>query len=288
MSNLTDPNAIYEQITENNPQVTLNGQPYWIVEGDILMDAAHVRAYALTRADDERRRQQGETLTETERLLGIIGVDGRIVRWRKGKELTYCVRHATFNGNDTEYEAVVTAMQEATHDWEATCVVKFRHLVDFDKGNPADQVAPLFDVQRDNRYPNLLALAFFPDDPKEQRSVWVYDALFNSKRNPYTMVGVLRHELGHVLGFRHEHIREGAPLSCEERYQSSQHGDTTDHTTDLTPYDAASVMHYMCPGVVMKNPTWQISKQDRIGAQAVYGSPDGSVVPADHKMDFRD
>ena len=44
-----------------------------------------------------------------------------------------------------------------------------------------------------------------------------------------------RHELGHILGFRHEHIRSEANSSCDE-------GGAFRAVTD---YDQASVMHYL-------------------------------------------
>jgi hypothetical protein len=84
-----------------------------------------------------------------------------------------------------------------------------------------------------------------------------------------TTVGTLRHELGHVLGFRHEH--PWAPLrgGCNE--------DPTDVPTDitgrrLTPYDQVSVMHYLdCGGVAGIDYT--LSIQDGIGARKIYGMP---------------
>ena len=56
--------------------------------------------------------------------------------------------------------------------------------------------------------------------------------------NPYTLRGILRHELGHVLGFRHEHTRPEAGTCFEDN-----------SWRPLTPYDSSSVMHYpQCNG----------------------------------------
>ena len=68
----------------------------------------------------------------------------------------------------------------------------------------------------------------------------------------FNTVGVLRHELGHVLGFRHEHIRSGAPAVCP--------GESVAATVNLTDYDPQSVMHYFCGGV--GNPDLAITETD--------------------------
>jgi hypothetical protein len=80
---------------------------------------------------------------------------------------------------------------------------------------------------------------------------------------------VLRHELGHVLGFRHEHIRDEAPLGCPEDDIG------TKQTSNLTPFDRYSVMHYLCGGAGSKE--LNITDFDRRGARSLYGPPDSEV-----------
>lgn len=53
----------------------------------------------------------------------------------------------------------------------------------------------------------------------------------------FDKTGVLRHELGHVLGYRHEHI--GNVPGCNTEGVSWER---------LTPYTPNSVMHYFCGG----------------------------------------
>jgi hypothetical protein len=79
----------------------------------------------------------------------------------------------------------------------------------------------------------------------------------------FNKVGVLRHELGHVLGFRHEHIRSGAPPACPDEDLWG--------TIDLTQYDPQSVMHYFCGGA--GSPELALTELDRIGSQKLYGPP---------------
>jgi hypothetical protein len=92
----------------------------------------------------------------------------------------------------------------------------------------------------------------------------VFDSSYFRPGLRFNRVGVLRHELGHVLGFRHEHIRSGAPAECP--------GD--DEAVKLFPfgeYDPRSVMHYFCGPV--GNPDLRFSAGDRKGAQQLYGAP---------------
>lgn len=47
-------------------------------------------------------------------------------------------------------------------------------------------------------------------------------------------------QLGHVLGFRHEHIRKEAPAICPD--------EDIDNILPITVYDLQPVMHYFCGG----------------------------------------
>jgi hypothetical protein len=94
------------------------------------------------------------------------------------------------------------------------------------------------------------------------------DASYFSPTLRFNRVGVLRHELGHVLGFRHEHIRSEAPAACP--------GEPLFGTTPLTEYDPRSVMHYFCGNVGSDD--LDITEVDREGARKLYGSPLSSFV----------
>jgi len=82
-------------------------------------------------------------------------------------------------------------------------------------------------------------------------------------------VGVYRHELGHMLGFRHEHPFNPAG-SCTRETPNMQGDDLTFRA--LTDYDSSSVMHYSffpC-GLLVE---YEISPLDGVGARSVYGMP---------------
>jgi hypothetical protein len=75
--------------------------------------------------------------------------------------------------------------------------------------------------------------------------------------------GILRHELGHTLGFRHEHTRPEAGACFEDNKWRA-----------LTSYDGYSVMHYPhCNG--KGNTSLVLSNKDKEGAALLYGPPGG-------------
>lgn len=71
------------------------------------------------------------------------------------------------------------------------------------------------------------------------------------------------HELGHVLGFRHEHIHSGDPNQCDE----------SGAREELTSFDIDSCMIYAncaSDGFIANNP---VSMLDGVGARILYGNP---------------
>jgi hypothetical protein len=75
-----------------------------------------------------------------------------------------------------------------------------------------------------------------------------------------TSQGVFRHELGHVLGLRHEHIRAPGTWCTEDTSWRA-----------VTAYDSNSVMHYpWCPGATNVGDLF-ITASDAAGVKALYG-----------------
>ncbi len=76
------------------------------------------------------------------------------------------------------------------------------------------------------------------------------------------MPGILKHKLGHILGFRHEHIRV-AKFAAQEPSQNLY---------PVTPYDPRSIMHYYLPPYGGSK-EGHLSISDVEGALYYYGPP---------------
>ena len=179
---------------------------------------------------------------------------GQDVKWTPSQalNLTYCVS-TKFGGN---YAAVVSAMNQATAAWEAAANVNFIHVSSQDADCNARNTSVVFDVSPTGNG-SYLARAFFPNSSRRSRNILVSRTSFGNI-SPWTLTGVLRHELGHTLGFRHEHTRPEAGVCFEDNQWRA-----------LTPYDSSSVMHYpQCNGT--QTGDLVLTTLDRSGAASLY------------------
>lgn len=223
----------------------------WIVDGD-----TPVTTWKGLRDVYEQIEQPGRLVVDRS--------GGRDSAWTEERrhDLTYCV--STSFGS--RYADVVTRMRDAAVAWEAVTDVRFRHVSTEDSRCNASNPSVLFDV-RPTSGSGYLARAFFPGEARQYRNVIIDTSCFSTSA-PLTCTGVLRHELGHVLGFRHEHTRPEAGRCFEDS-----------SWRPLTAYDRHSVMHYPhCGGT---NRALELSTQDIAGAQALYGPPTGGGGPAE-------
>jgi hypothetical protein len=258
--------------------VTVDDEDFCIVEGDLILDADQLAIYAI---NEERRRREralgiapGGLQTGTANigpepmsgaLMGILTLGGKLVRWKEGVTLTYCVLRGTFSSQE-RYELVRDNMQKATEDWQRICGVRFEHRAELDNSTGTNNPGVLFTVREFDAGGQFIASAFFPTDPRSRRRVLI-DGSYFAPSLRFDKVGVLRHELGHTIGCRHEHIRSDAPAACPDEPMFTSGGTAT----PLTAYDPRSVMHYFCGGV--GSAELVLTELDKLGAQTLYGPP---------------
>jgi hypothetical protein len=251
------PEPMFDKLKRGLKTVTIDGETFYIAEGDLLIDEAQLPRYAVQRAAAATAPPIAENDANGRSSLLAVSENGKIVRWKPGTVLSFCVLKSTF-GDQNNYETVRNNMLAATWDWESTCGVKFEHRADLDDSPTNAPAGVLFTVREVEANGRFIAAAFFPNDPQIRRRLVIDPSYYTTNFDP---VGVLRHELGHVLGFRHEHIRSSAPPACGDE-------DTGD-TVEVTNYDPKSVMHYFCGGVGSLN--LGITDVDRDGSQKIYG-----------------
>ncbi len=204
--------------------------------------------------------------------LSIYSINGVDQKWdaTQKKNLTYCVSDAF---GATRKARIIADMSTATDlGWEKFADVNFIHVAAQDATCNAQNNNVLFDVNPVDSGGQYLARAFFPDDARAARNVLVDNTAFDpAQTGNIPLANILGHELGHVLGMRHEHIRpEAAAPDCAEDNQFR----------GLTTYDSLSVMHYPQCGANSAATTLAFTARDQQGIALVYGAPGQNMPPS--------
>lgn len=218
----------------------------YIVNGDeVISNRADLRAFY-------DRLIGPDTLTDGLIVNTVSGADDK---WSASQvsNLTYCV--STKFGS--RHADVVAAMQSGAGLWEAaSSKIDFVYVSSADGNCTTRNKSVVFSVEpvQTSQY---IARAFFPSTPDRQQNVLIDDSIWSS--GSWTPTNILGHELGHVLGFRHEHTRPESGTCFEDN-----------NWRPLTPYDSSSIMHYpQCNGT---SDDLSMTSTDVSGVVSLYGN----------------
>ncbi|WP_217178697.1 M57 family metalloprotease [Streptomyces sp. AC495_CC817] len=187
--------------------------------------------------------------------LIVNTVNGGDDKWSPAQlsNLSYCVS-TKFGARHAD---VVNAMASGAALWEAaSSKINFTYVSSADGNCTTRNKSVVFSVEpvQTSQY---IARAFFPSTPDRQQNVLIDDSIWSS--GSWTPTNILGHELGHVLGFRHEHTRPEAGTCFEDN-----------NWRPLTPYDSSSIMHYpQCNG---SSDDLSMTSTDIAGVVALYGN----------------
>jgi len=202
---------------------------------------------------------------QTATALTIERFNGKDSKWSDTakRQLTYCVS----DDFGKLHADVVASMARVTDGgWEVFADVDFIYQPSQDSNCNTGNSSILFSVEPNHATQEYgketAARAFFPHYAKSIRNIEIYDISLEPNYLQF-LDKTLAHEVGHTLGFRHEHIRvnqTGMGSSCQEAFGNAR---------TITEYDSSSIMHYKhCHGE--ENPGL-FSATDFEGAQMMYG-----------------
>ncbi|WP_434424475.1 FG-GAP repeat domain-containing protein [Nannocystis pusilla] len=246
--------------------VTRDPDGTWVVEGDIAFDdEEEVRNYYEQRyaVVDGPACEDGEVCPRST-VAQTSGGRDRVWNAHEKISLSYCIGDM---GNQTNRDRVEAAMNEATRAWEHTADINFIHVSGLDGVGCAVGGASdiRFTVSRVGSC-SALRLAF-ADFPGHSSAALNYCDLGLGKSDA-ELLSITKHELGHLLGLHHEHLRWGqdAGSNCAE--------DNGIPVRNVTFADSDSIMGYdFCNGMNSGND--DLSRLDYAGMWYLYSVPKG-------------
>jgi len=225
-----------------------HGPNLFIMEGDLPMTRDEIRGYLINRHLEINQKTSEIDRSSNELLVNMVA--GKYDFWPVGKRrLTYFFDKLSFP-KGTNAEAVKGNFRKAADEWTAACPECGVEFVEVEQIEKAE-----FAVRFQERPDSVVAEAFFPSYARERHVLLVYPEYFRTEFNP---VGVFRHEIGHILGYAHEHIQKALSGCARENTRWAQ----------LSDYTPNSVMHYFCGGVGSRE--LALRDNDKVGHRCLY------------------
>jgi hypothetical protein len=239
---------------------------YFLVQGDLLLDKENFKKQLVLQY--WQGVEEVVAMLEYKRLQDVIITYDKLnrdtIKWEKFP-IRYAINQQSFNEVAGGYDSVRNRMQRAARDWENVCRVAFTYVPEGDQRPESKELSLDFVVQykKPAKATTKVAISFFPNDAANLRRLNILPGYWNTQ---YDKTGILRHEIGHILGFRHEHAAkiDLVPLDCIQRF-----AEAPVPSRAITVYDSFSVMHYFCGGAGTRQMSF--SRKDTIGFTMIYG-----------------
>jgi hypothetical protein len=197
------------------------GSGRYLVEGDLPLAREEIASYLKGIKYPEKTAVRSQEL-----VVNLVGGRFDYLVSPAKRHLTYTFDQSSFPSTRA-FEFARQNFRKAADDWIAACPqcgITFTEI----------RAPGAFIIRYENVEGGPIAEGFFPSTV--DRTLRLFPGYFRSDLE-FDPVGVLRHEIGHIIGYRHEHI-QNIPGCYSEGTEWKQ----------LTPYTPDSVMHYFCGG----------------------------------------
>ena len=263
---LEDLRRIDDSITVAIQPIILDSVKYYVVEGDMLLKEREYIAYLKSL----QSRMTKSHFNEDFRAKSVIGIDeaGDTIKWPKDSVLRYSIIRNSFKNIPKGYETIVEVFNKAIKNWQNVCGIKFYHDQSQDNNAldfPTQGKNLTFIIVGENLFGEHLAYAFFPNEHKPRKKLRIDPRYFNTKHDK---VGLITHEIGHIIGFYHEPVSPERIHLCPEEIVSST------KKTQIGPLNSESVMQMFCKDAYLDADKLKIKETDIHAAQHIYGAPE--------------